>query len=285
MTTKARMTWKNVGSVDLAELEDTRLQMHWAAQVVAAIGYTFASPEPDWSHTSLQLSRKHRMLVGQVVGRRTRAGLSLDTFELAVLRGEERTSMSLNGMTLDEAYDWLQSASAGTDPDRPSAPLVRPNHEMPEHPVGSGAAFDTIADARQELANWFRNAHGALERIARQNQNASPVRCWPHHFDIATLIALDPGKPSEDARTIGSGLSPGDTALPEPYFYVTPWPYPDPASLPTLPVGYWNTDGWVGAVLKGRVLVALDAADKQRDTLHRFFDAAIAAARRLVDRD
>ncbi len=279
------MIWKRLGSVDPAELIDTRLQMHWAAQVVAAVGYTFAAPEPDWSHTSLLWSRKHQMLVGQIVGRRTRAGLNPETFELAVLRGEKTTGIPLNGISLDEAYEWLVSASAGIDPDRPSTPLVRPNHEMPDHPVGSGAAFNTIARARHELANWFGNAHGVLQRTARQNQNASAVRCWPHHFDIATLIALDPGRPSEDARTIGSGLSPGDEGVREPYFYVTPWPYPDPASLPELPVGYWNTDGWVGAVLKGSVLVALDTANQQRDTVRHFFDTAIAGARRLVDRD
>ncbi len=279
------MAWKQLGNVAPADLVDTRLQLHWAAQVAAAIGYTFASPQPDWSHTSLQWNGRHQMLVGQTVGARTRAGLQLEASELAVIRGDQMASLQLNGITLEEAYDWLLAESADIDPDRPSASLVRPSHEMPEHPVASGVPFTTIPDARRELAHWFRNANNVLQDIARHNHNASPVRCWPHHFDMSTLIALDPHKPSENARSIGAGLSPGDGGVREPYFYVTPWPYPDPASLPELPFGFWNTEAWVGAVLKGSVLVARDSAREQRDTARSFFDAAIAASRRLLDRD
>ena len=54
-------------------------------------------------------------------------------------------------------------------------------------------------------------------------------------------VSLDSGKGTvESARTIGVGLSPGDENISEPYFYVTPWPYPPPAKLPKLPeIGAW----------------------------------------------
>ena len=46
------------------------------------------------------------------------------------------------------------------------------------------------------------------------------------------------------------GLSPGDSSYGEPYFYVTPWPYPDSPAPPPLPAGAaWHRTGWFGAVL------------------------------------
>lgn len=39
------------------------------------------------------------------------------------------------------------------------------------------------------MGRWFGNAHGVLTAVAGRNPDAPRVRCWPHHFDIATLIA------------------------------------------------------------------------------------------------
>jgi hypothetical protein len=73
------------------------------------------------------------------------------------------------------------------------------------------------------------------------------VRCWPHHYDIATLFALDDGDP-ETARSVGIGLSPGDSAYAEPYLYCNPWPVPDGA-LPTAPGPLrWHTEGFTSLV-------------------------------------
>ena len=52
------------------------------------------------------------------------------------------------------------------------------------------------------------------------------MRTWPHHYDSATLILLDPAETGEDARSINVGMSPGDGSYAEPYWYVTPWPPP-----------------------------------------------------------
>jgi predicted HAD superfamily phosphohydrolase YqeG len=61
-----------------------------------------------------------------------------------------------------------------------------------------------------ELANWFANADRALQFISARNKSASRVRCWPHHFDMDTV--LHPGK----KRTIGIGMSPGDDSYRQP---------------------------------------------------------------------
>lgn len=64
-------------------------------------------------------------------------------------------------------------------------------------------------------------------------------------------------------RSVGVGLSPGDSGYPEPYVYVTPWPYPT-GELPALPWGHWHTEGWTGAVLRGSALVQEPESSRSR---------------------
>jgi len=112
------------------------------------------------------------------------------------------------------------------------------------------------------LSAWFNLADSLLSEFAASNANLVPgpstVRCWPHHFDIATYVALEAGD-FESARGIGVGMSPGDESYDEPYFYVNAWPHPTGEALPTLPSpGHWHTDGFVGAIATATDIVKLD---------------------------
>lgn len=87
---------------------------------------------------------------------------------------------------------------------------------------------------------------------------ASDVRLWPHHFDIATLVALGAG------ASTGAGLVLGDSCYEGPYFYVNVHPQPSIEQLtdPLAGGGTWQTHEWVGAVLPGSRIVG-DAATQQ----------------------
>jgi hypothetical protein len=244
--------WKTVGRTDDAALREARLQAHWAAQCLAAAGSTLAAPQPDDSHTSAGWLPELRGLAGGELPGGYRAALLLPTLTLALLQGDEAADQQpLDGHTLAEALDWLADAverRIGSLPAR----LARPTYELAPHPIGSGERFRTPGSAAlEELTRWYENAARFLENVGAQVPGESPVRCWPHHFDIATLIRLDPTSTDpETAPSIGVGLSPGDDSYGEPYFYVSPWPPPDPATLPSLEgPGHWHTRNWVGAVL------------------------------------
>jgi hypothetical protein len=159
-------------------------------------------------------------------------------------------------------------------------PLVRPGHELPAHAIGSGAPFpDTGGAASSQVADAFSSADRRLRALVASVPNASPVRCWPHHFDIATLLALDPPtRPGNAARTIGVGLSPGDAAYPGGYWYVTPWPSAAESAPPPLAAGgAWHRSGWFGAVLP---LLHPDPGGEARAAV--FLESAIAACRELL---
>ena len=98
------------------------------------------------------------------------------------------------------------------------------------------------------------------------------MRCWPQHFDIAFLVALEEGPP-ESARSIGIGVSPGDGYYAQPYLYVSPYPRPDTENLPALPQGgRWHTKDFFGAVATGMDLLELS---DPRKGLIAIADAAV----------
>ena len=200
---------------------------------------------------------------------------------MSVLDGtRERCSRQLAGSTMGEALEWLSRFIADEEKS-----LSLPNHEMPEHPLRTGAPFSLAhMDARTELAAWFANASATVGKVTAEEPNASPVRCWPHHFDVASLITIDSDEDAEEARSIGVGFSPGDGSYDQPYFYVTPWPYPDANALPELSGGArWHTDGWMGAVLTAEQLIST-SDDRQAVTLQKALFGAIRACRSLLER-
>lgn len=251
-----------LGSVPPEALVATRLELHWALQVPAALGVARATPEEDYGHHALSWNPRLGALVGALVPGRVpcRAGLQLAEATLLCLAGsgpepEPRESFALAGHTLEEGLAWLSAASARAA-GAPAAPLARPANELPEHPLASGARFGAPTAAHVELARWFDALAGVLA-AARSGRRASPLRVWSHHFDLDTVLAL--GRES----TLGLGFSPGDDSFAEPYLYALPSPAPDAARLPPLaPPAEWITEGWTGAVLRGSALVTLAPATR-----------------------
>lgn len=249
------MSWKPLGSVLPESLGAARTELHWAIQLVSAAGTSLLERAPDFSHTNLAWDKSLGVLAGRPVGHSgLRAALVFEGLELAVLDGaREVATLALAGRTLDDGLRWL-GAALGAD-----SALQLPEHDMPDHPVQDGIPFsEAETDGRRELAAWYADATQLIEALVQHDEVASPVRCWPHHFDVATLLTFDPDKSAEDARSIGIGFSPGDGRYASPYFYVTPWPYPDASVLPELDgTTCWNTEEWTGAVLASDALISV----------------------------
>ena len=274
--------WDPVGNPAL--LLDARLQAHWALQAVAAVGAAAVPARSDDSHSSVRWLPSHRALMGEVTRGKHRAGLRLaDLTALVLDRQEVVEQRRLDGETVQSAMAWFAAALERVG--KPTtAVLSLAGYEMPAHSTGCGEAFRD-SDALDELARWFGNAASFLETVQRSRAGASPVRCWPHHFDMATLITLDTDSSDpEKARSIGVGLSPGDGSYDEPYFYVNPWPAPPTEDLPPLDgPGEWHTEGWVGAVLPARSIVSAPGPEQSRRVAEHL-EAGLAACDRLLAR-
>ncbi|HSS50774.1 MAG TPA: hypothetical protein VLX28_17685 [Thermoanaerobaculia bacterium] len=281
--------WETLGAVDPRELTDARLQLHWAAQAAAAVGKQLVPHQPDYSEQSFQWQPSPRAFAqGLVPGKRPfRAALRPAPAAVLLLdeNGAALAELPLEGKTLDEAYEWTQIEVELLLGRHLETPLERPGEDFPAHPVSGGAPFSTTGGAGfTELGRYFANADRVLRALADRNPGASAVRCWPHHFDLAILIVLEPGAEAEKACSIGAGLSPGDEGMAEPYFYVLPWPAPPTThALPPLAGGgRWQTAGWVGAVLEASRFTNAGTNGFQARRVEEFLESAVAGSRRLL---
>jgi hypothetical protein len=284
--------WVRLGDPPPEALTDARLQLHWAVQLLAAFGDSLLPHRPDASHSSVTWSpeRKAFLSGATVDGSSLRLGLQPGDFAYRLFGPGPAQSapFELRGRTFAEAAVWLEAElvsrlGAGTPAFAPPTP------DIPAHRVGRGAPFDARLADLAEMERWFHDASLLLEAVAATEDGASPVRCWPHHFDIAVLIDLDAGADPpvgpEDVRSMGIGMTPGDNSYREPYFYVTPWPYPDTSDLPKLPPpATWHTSNWVGAVLTAGDLIGAGEEGAQASRAASFARAAIAGSRALLRR-
>jgi hypothetical protein len=278
--------WVRLGAVAPSELEAARLELHWAVQAVGMVGKQLLEPAPDHSHGSLEWLDEVAALAGQPLPDGSRVALRPASQELLVLKGVDEVSdrLELRSHTFEAAAAWvhdrlLKRSEVVREADW--APLAPAG--LPDAPVGHGAPFSRATSAHEELARWFGNMNGALRLFADREPEASQVRGWPHHFDLATLISLDAEAQPEEARSVSLGLSPGDGSIAEPYLYVLPWPAPDPGTLPPLEGGgSWVTEGWVGAALAGSDLVASGDAAEQAAAAMAFFESGLARSRELL---
>lgn len=270
--------WLPVDPRRAGELVDARLQLHHAAQLVAAFGISYLPAQADDSHTNMEWLAPLIAFASQPVGiPGTRVAVQLQPFALLVLDTDNAVvgTHRFNGITLDGAARWVRAQIAQRGFDSARYTLER-HYEIPHHPVADGAAFDADADRLDELANWYSNADSMLRQLVAVTPNASPVRCWPHHFDIATLLEVAPGK------TISLGMEPGDDYWREPYFYASMSPAP-PANAPRSALagnGVWNTRDWIGAALPASRLTA----SAQRAQVADFTNSAVRACTELLHR-
>ena len=257
---------------------EARLTAHLASQLASAPGTTLASPRDDFSHTALYWNREQRALTGAAVtGASRRSALVPETLELLVTdtTGKvEPSKLALADHTMDQAITWL-SRELG-------APLKMPAHDLPDHPTLRGEPFEQV-DGLPQVSAWLEFGHESLGSFVTDFEDASRLTLWPHHFDLATLIAVGRA-PTGETQTIGLGLSLGDGAYTQPYFYVSPWPYPETDKLPPLERGTWHTDGFTAAILEGTSLTTSPYASAQSSAVAFLREAAAAAQASLGSR-
>ena len=271
--------WISAGEIGPRDLVDARIQLHWALQPVTAFADCALEHLPDDSQANLGWRDDFEALVGRQRPDGLSAGLRIPDMTLLVFGDDGAISegVSLEGRTIDWAVAWLEQAVSTRTGGPPERPIRVRDYEMPQHRVAEGASF-TIEDPQvfAEVAGWFANGNLALSELTSSDNGWAEVRCWPHHFDLGTLINLEPS-------SIGAGFSPGDHWYGEPYFYLNPYGLAEPpGNRPSLDSGgHWHIEGWFGAVLPAtRILETPE--DVQESAVVSFLRGAVEAARDLL---
>jgi len=259
-----RFDWSKMGRMPPAALVEVRNLAHHAAQWPAKAARANLSAVPDDSHSAFTWDAAHAALVSRVLpakGGGVRVGIRMARLELIVTSGDSvLDAFQFDGRTDAAAGAWIDSKlqALGLKP----AGSVKLPYALPDHPTG-GRPHELGMLGRElgELSRWFGGPAEALEEFAAKlaglRPGPGPLLCWPHHFDMATLVRLD-ADAGESARSVGVGVSPGDEFYAQPYVYVSPWPRFDGGNLPELPPpGHWHTEGFFGAVATGEEILAM----------------------------
>ena len=278
--------WTRLGAVAPADLTNATLELHWAAQFIAAAGQSLAEPREDDSHRAMTWDASRREFMGEPFAGAYPFRVGLRPADLTLLlldqTDEPLGSLPLAGKTREEGHEWLMSGLANYMGELPE--IGRPEYDLPPHPVHDGAPFSE--GQRNELGTLsalYESTAALLGEIVDGHESASEVRCWPHHFDIATLVTVERGEDSHASKTIGIGMAPMGGGYESWYWYVTPWPHPKLDTLPTLDgPGAWHTEGWVGAVLSGDEVVEAEGVFREA-VVRKFVDVSVGAALSLLE--
>lgn len=269
--------WRRLDSIPFEEIGKSRDMAHEAIQLIASTGISFAQKREDDSHTNCEWSRSLKAFVGNVFGVKNKIclGLNISDFKLLLLK-ENWTiidELPLKKKNLEEVLAWLKNNFDNQGLESKKFDLER-HYEIPVKTISEGGTFKVDnKQAFQELSDYFSNADLVIRAYISDLTNATPVRCWPHHFDIATLLNIG----QENLQSIGIGLSPGDSSNREPYFYVTMWPYPaiDQISFAELLNGNWNFKGWIGAYLSASEIIKEKNEENQYKMAYSFIESAV----------
>ena len=277
------LKWRPLHAIDQTRFREARLQAHYAVQWLARTARAYIPPRPDDSHTSLSWDRALDRFMTHPLRDGTRLSLQVPNLKLALHEDEgpaEIHSLALSGRSEKAVREWLGELLGARGLDARALDASSP-YEIPAHAIAQGATYNLIGskDALVELDAWFDNADLLLGQIQKQMIGqkfaASPVCCWPHHFDLATSTTL-PTRAPQATGYLGVGLSPGDEYYDEPYFYVSVYPDPDFATLQSLPkLGHWHTHEFTAAVMPAHKLII--ARDQKVET-YDFLKAAVTAA-------
>ena len=146
--------WRLLSAPSREKPADPILQLHWASQIVAAVGFTHVEPESDWSHTNMEWVEPAGLAGSRITAgpEPARAVLRFADLTLELQGGDGATigEFPLAGKTLDDGYRWMEETLSGSSIGVISMPLFRPEHELPPHPVGSGAMFSAEGAALKE---------------------------------------------------------------------------------------------------------------------------------------
>lgn len=115
-----------------------------------------------------------------------------------------------------------------------------------------------------------------IDRVLKQFKaelpgETGPVQLWPHHFDLSLLWfsgrkvpGVDPAEEENADEQMNFGFSTGDEGLPEPYFYITAYPWPVGITDAPLPAGaVWHTESWKGALLRYDTLLGTNQPEEK----------------------
>ncbi len=248
-------------------------QLHIISQYLAAAGISFLEKKPDDSHYNLGWDSALQWLITNPFGKNNiQIAIGYKNFSLIILEdGKISGERTLNGKIHQENLVWIEAELRRLG-------MEEQYHYNFHYDIGYGSLSNeymfsiSSLDELEGIANRMNVAQKTFETFLNANELKSPIRVWPHHFDLGIYAQLD------DSLYMGGGLAIPDTIENDQYYYATGWlngSAMDVKEFSELPVGRWGTNGFKGAsyastgVIEDRALLFLNSAvDRFKKSAH-----------------
>lgn len=274
------LEWKSISIPFNKYQHDALKQQHHAAQFIALAGHYLISQKPDDSNTNMAYISDSDILVGHKLPNGLRIALKLTELKILLLDQDNKTQKELNleGKTKLEVFQEVKQnlSLLGIDVTNLKNKL---HYDIPSHQLDSGAIFTIINENNFiENAHYRNNAQFVIEKIAKDYDQAEPIKVWPHHFDTGSFIPVAFNQQGKLSQSIGLGWGIPDSMTNEPYFYLSFWsetPLKGINKIKSLEIGSWKMPDWNGAVLKHTEIMNSEEANKQFQAVMSFYKSGI----------
>jgi hypothetical protein len=240
----------------LAEWQPTLETLQTYAKLMGKVRRALAPSHKHWFHVSLRLAVNGLTTTPIPAGAKTfEMVLDLTTHQLVIATSHgEQWRKPLVGQSATQFMEDALAALGAMDI-RPEIDRSLFSDTAPQ--TYDRAAVERYWQALSQVDAVFKQFRGELRR------ETGPVQLWPHHIDLAMLWfsgrlvpGQDPDNEEEADEQMNFGFTPGDSGIPNPYFYITAYPLPNGLTDTSLPGdAYWHTAGFTGAILMYESLV------------------------------
>ena len=228
-------------------MKQTIEQLHIAAQYLAAANISFLEPKTDDSHTNLGWDKTNSRLTSHQFGpKNNQLGLKFDSGKLEWLEnGALKDDIDLEKYTHYDLINWIKSHVEKSNLRTPFEYSF--HYELPYQKIKDNDTFKLNSADIDTVITRLDTGQTTFENVLANHTLKSPIRIWPHHFDLGIYVQLD----GNGKLFMGGGLAIPDTLVDDMYFYASGWKNGQAVvtgNFSELENGEWRSD-WNGATL------------------------------------
>lgn len=253
-------------------MKNTIEQLHLASQYLAAANISFQDKKEDDSHTNLGWDSQNKRITSHYFGEENfQIGLNLATGELQWLKkGVLEASIETQSSSHAKIKSWLVEQTEKSNLGKEYK--YEFHYELPYTKIADEDTFAFDSSHAFEFAKQLSIAQSAFELFLTKNELESPIRIWPHHFDLGIYAKLK----GPENLFLGAGLAVHDTMIDEMYYYSSGWNGAESIvtkTLTGLKKGEWRSD-WNGATMPSNGVTMEEAVLFLNQTSEEFIKLA-----------
>ncbi len=226
-------------------MKNTITELHKAAQYLAAAGISFIDKKTDDSHTNVGWNVSESRMETHVFGDGLKLGLNLKNQRLELLKNDVVISfLDLGNFNHKEIIQWITEQAVQNNVSKPY--VYSFHYDLPYGEITDDYTFSFKEEDLKIVSSELSKAQDVFEQFLKLENLESPIRVWPHHFDLGIYAALN-----AENSFMGAGLAIPDSLVDDLYFYASG--YKNGVAIKTksfgkMQEGEWRSD-WNGATL------------------------------------